>query len=608
VTHKRSGTDGAITRKPRRRTTLIPPQSIAALRRQEWELADFIDNAAVGLHWLGPDGRIIWANRTELTMLGYTAEEYIGRHIADFHLSQDAVRDILERLKRNQTLRDYEAQLRCKDGGIKHVVISANVLWLNGRFVHTRTFTRDITEQKLAQQALQRAHDELEQRVRERTAELVRANGELYAEVLHRQQADQILSRLAAIVESSGDAIMSLTLGGRILTWNRGAEQLYGYAAEEIEGRRIVQLVPSERQEHVLKLFEQIHAGESIDHDESICLRKDGARVEVLVSMWPIRNSAGAVTGASLIARDVAERHRLQQQLAQAQKFEMIGQLAAGIAHEINTPVQYIGNNIGFVEQGFASLQRFIVASQELIERVRLGTAGLEDAQRVQALSSELDIPYFQKEIGDALAQSKDGVARVARIVRSIKELAHPGQGRKTPVDLRRLIDSALTMTRNEWKFIADATTEFDTDLPVVMGIEDELHQVLVNILINAAQAIEEVANDGTGAKGEIAVSARHDGDWVEIRIRDTGPGIPEAARPKLFEPFFTTKEVGKGTGQGLAIARSVIADRHGGTLTFTSESGKGTTFIIRLPAGAPSEPAQPGRWQDAPANGSVRR
>jgi signal transduction histidine kinase len=301
-------------------------------------------------------------------------------------------------------------------------------------------------------------------------------------------------------------------------------------------------------------------------------MRKDGTVIEVMVNVSPIRDQAGNVIGASHIAWDITERKRLERQLAQAQKLESIGQLAAGIAHEINTPIQYIGDNARFLQDALSDLHRVIAAQ------------GQPDAS-----AGDVDLEYLQQETPKAIQQLLEGVSQVARIVRAMKEFSHPGATEKLPVDLNRAIESTLVVSRNEWKYVADVETDLARDLPQVPCLAGEINQVLLNLIVNAAHAIDDVVKT-TGGKGRITVSTRRDGDWAEIRVADTGCGIPEAIRSRIFDPFFTTKDVGKGSGQGLSIAHTVIVRNHGGTIQFFSEMGSGTTFVVRLPLHAGGE------------------
>jgi signal transduction histidine kinase len=220
---------------------------------------------------------------------------------------------------------------------------------------------------------------------------------------------------------------------------------------------------------------------------------------------------------------------------------------------------------------------------KELLDAAKAGEVTKGIIAEVQESIEKTDIAYLNEEIPKAIQQSIEGVERVTGIVRAMKEFSHPGTKEKELIDINKAIENTLTVSRNEWKYIADVVTEFDPSLPLVPCLPGEFNQVILNIIINAAQAIAE--KNGTSAgKGNIRVSTLKQNGWAEIRISDTGPGIPEQIRSKIFDPFFTTKEVGKGTGQGLAIARSIIVDKHGGSITFDTISGEGTIFLLRLP------------------------
>ena len=297
------------------------------------------------------------------------------------------------------------------------------------------------------------------------------------------------------------------------------------------------------------------------------------------------------------------EQEAAQGQLVQAQKLESIGQLAAGIAHEINTPTQFIGDNLRFLQDAFAELMLPLAGSRGAdCGGQDAGSGGQGDS--ASPFPCPEDVEYLVEEIPKAIAQSLEGVERVANIVRSMKEFSHPGTDEMQPVNLNKALECTLTVCRNEWKYVADAAMDFDPHLPPVHCLPGECNQVFLNLIINAAHAIADKQGAGPTQKGTITVSTHADGDWIEVRVSDTGTGIAEEHRSKVFDPFFTTKEVGRGTGQGLAIARSVIVGKHGGGLSFDTETGRGTTFIVRLPPGprvtqvlgAPAPHRAPGR------------
>jgi signal transduction histidine kinase len=292
-----------------------------------------------------------------------------------------------------------------------------------------------------------------------------------------------------------------------------------------------------------------------------------------------------------------AKRHELQEsldhlrkaqsELLQAQKLESVGRLASGIAHEINTPIQFVTDSVTFVQDAFRDLVPLIDKYRRLRRSVAAGRVDPQLVADLEEAEDTTDLDYLMENAPGALERSIDGLGRVAALVRSMKEFAHP-EMRKVTADVNHAVSTTLTIARNEYKYFADLETDLGV-LPAVPCYLGELNQVFLNIIVNAAHAIE-AALPAPGERGRLQVQTRLEGDVVRISISDTGTGIPEEIRNLIFDPFFTTKEVGKGTGQGLSIAHAVIVDKHGGTLTFDSELGRGTTFHIRLPV----EPVKP--------------
>lgn len=282
------------------------------------------------------------------------------------------------------------------------------------------------------------------------------------------------------------------------------------------------------------------------------------------------------------------ELEAAQSDLLHAEKLASIGRLAAGIAHEINTPTQFVGDNTRFLKDAFEDLTKLLKVCQQILSKAKDGPVDNELCAQAAAISEEIDLEYLTDEIPTAIDQALEGVDRVSNIVRSMKEFSHPGSEGKTRIDINHAIESTATVSKNEWKYCAKLVTNFDPNLPEVPCLPGEFNQVILNILVNGAHAIMSRNGENSNELGEITVSTRADGEFAEIRIGDTGCGMPDEIRDKIFEPFFTTKEVGKGTGQGLAVARSVIVDKHQGTIRVESEQGKGTTFIIRLPLTEP--------------------
>jgi two-component system sensor histidine kinase/response regulator len=288
------------------------------------------------------------------------------------------------------------------------------------------------------------------------------------------------------------------------------------------------------------------------------------------------------------ISVDVTQQKNLELERVQAQKLESVGRLAAGVAHEINTPVQFVSDNVEFVRTSMTDVAAVIRAYRNLKLSVQSAGGSLEALQFAEEAEKAADLDYIMDNMPGALASSLEGLGRIATIVRSMKEFAHPDRAQQSLADLNQAIRSTLVIANNEYKYVAEIDAQF-ADLPPVPCYLGEVNQVVLNLLVNASHAISDVVKD-SGRRGKITVRTRLDGNEVEIAIGDTGTGIPEAARDKIFDPFFTTKVVGKGTGQGLAIAHSVIVNKHGGTLRFETECGKGTTFFIRLPIAVRAE------------------
>jgi signal transduction histidine kinase len=252
------------------------------------------------------------------------------------------------------------------------------------------------------------------------------------------------------------------------------------------------------------------------------------------------------------------------------QKLESVGRLAAGIAHEINTPIQFVGDNLRFLAEAFDDLTGILAAYR----------AG--DPEAAAAAEAMADIEFLAAEVPEALAQTLDGVDRVAGIVRAMKAFGHPGDEEKAPADLNEAVRNTLVVASSETKYVARVVTDLG-GLPPVWCHLGDINQVLLNLIVNAAHAVS-AAVGATGELGTITVRTRAEGDEAVIEVVDTGCGIlPEIAH-RVFEPFFTTKHAGSGTGQGLALAYSLVVDRHGGSITFASRSGEGTTFTVRLP------------------------
>ncbi|MGO9976402.1 MAG: ATP-binding protein [Solirubrobacteraceae bacterium] len=277
-----------------------------------------------------------------------------------------------------------------------------------------------------------------------------------------------------------------------------------------------------------------------------------------------------------------AARERLEIELRLAQKLEAVGELAAGIAHEINTPIQFVGDTLRFLDGATADLMQLLAAYADLRDAVEAGRPHAEELQRVGAAEQDIDVDYVQERLPVAFLRAMGGIDRVATIVRAMRRFAHASSGAMAPTDINEGLRSTLVVATNVYKYVAEVDLQLQ-ELPQVVCDAGEINQVFLNLIVNAAQAIEDVVGE-TGERGTIAVQTESAGDDVVISVRDSGCGIPPEVAARVFDPFFTTKEVGRGSGQGLALAHAIVVDRHHGRITFRSEEHGGTTFVVRLP------------------------
>lgn len=419
------------------------------------------------------------------------------------------------------------------------------------------------------------------------SAPVVDKNGVYYGriwnfrDITEQKRNQEALKQLSLAVEQSPSSVLITDPQGSISYVNRKFTECTGYRPEEVIGKnpRILNAghCPVELYRNLWATITQGRAW----NGELCNKKKNGEIFWESATITPMTNPKGQITHFLAVKEDITEKRALESQLRHAQKMEGIGQLAAGIAHEINTPTQFVMDNLTFLKDSWKSAyvlaQRYRGAVSEAAEQLPPGVAaGLQEAER------NCDLEFIIAEVPRAIDQSLDGARRVARIVRAMKEFSHPDSAEKTATDLNKAIESTVTVARNEWKYVSEVVREFDDQLPPVVCYPGDINQVVLNLIVNAAHAIKETVKEGQ--KGKITIRTRRQGEFVEISVTDTGNGIPEAIRDRIYEPFFTTKEVGKGTGQGLALAYTVIVKKHAGKIWFETEIGKGTTFFITLP------------------------
>jgi PAS domain S-box-containing protein len=608
-----------------------------ASAESESDLADFFENAAIPLHWVDGNGIILRANRAELEFLGYDAAEYVGRPIAEFHADSDVICGILARLIRGEALRDEPARMRAKDGSIKHVRITSNVLRRNGEFIHTRCITRDVSAEqeaadylegmlegfvaydaewrmtymnRAAEEILGRDRrevlgktwhqafphavgnpvDQMYQRVMaarrgermeycyaqyghrwlEISASPVATGGVAvyFRDVSERKRAEQASARLAAIVESSEDAIISKSLDGVIESWNAAAERMYGYSAEEAIGQSILIVIPPERHSEETEILARLRRGERLEHYDTVRRRKNGELFDVSLTVSPLRDASGTVVGASKIARDISERKRAEQALEDANRYK--DEFLAMLAHELRNPLAPVSN---------------------ALQLMRVVDPASTQATHARAI--------MERQLAH-LVRLVDDLMEVSRITRGKIEL------RREELLLSSVMLSAVETARPA---LEAARHNLRIDMPAeAIEIEGDfvrLAQVIANLLGNAAKYTDE--------GGEISLEAERRGGEAVIRVRDNGIGIEPEMLPRIFDMFAqvpaSQRRSQGGLGIGLALARALV-EMHGGHIEAKSAGrGRGSEFTVRLPARVSrAAAAKPASGTASPHSPSRRR
>jgi PAS domain S-box-containing protein len=600
-----------------------------AVQYPESELRDFVENVSVPLHWVGEDGTILWANAAEMNFLGYSPEEYIGHSITEFHADEAVIADILNRLKNDEKLSGYEARMLRKDGSIRYVSINSSVYRREGRFTHTRCVTLDITDQKRAGDLNQRlaaivessddaiigknlqgiilswnrgaerifgytaeevigkhisliaAPDKVDEipGILERVARgervdhyetkrktkdgrilsvsltvspirdasgVVIAASKVARDTTERSINSDLRERLAAIVESSDDAIVSKDLNGIIRSWNSGAERLFGYTAEEIIGKHISTIAAPERVDEIPNILDRIRRGERVDHYQTKRKAKDGRIITVSLTVSPIRDASGIVVGASKVARDITDRERQEQALREANEA---------------------------LTRSNADLQQFAYSASH----------DLQEPLRMVSTYSEMLLQEFGDKLGadgaEYIGYTRQGAIRMEHLLRDLRAYTVASTSGQEPTEF---IDAAAVLD----KALADLQTAINetgasiiaAPLPHVRLHEFQLEQLFQNLIGNAIRY-------RSNSSPEIYIGATPQGSEWLFSVKDNGIGISPQYKEQVFELFKRLHSAAQypGTGLGLAICKRII-ERAGGRIWVESELGRGSTFFFTLP------------------------
>ncbi|WP_068458136.1 MULTISPECIES: MHYT domain-containing protein [unclassified Oleiphilus] len=398
-----------------------------------------------------------------------------------------------------------------------------------------------------------------------------------------RRKSASLMQRENAVISSLADALLVLNEQGDVDTYNVSAQRLFGAEHSPIETKNILDLIPELGSFAALEDWEHsdLERGASGLTLQFSTYSDAGTNYyEVVFSRLFFNESLHYVA----MIRDITARMIMEQQLRQAQKLESIGQLAAGIAHEINTPIQYVSDNMSFMKKASGH----VLQAVEMYRQIVSGCCDENSKQQVEDLEKMLKkakFSFITQEIPKSIDQSLEGLGRVSTIVRAMKSFSHASEGNFSAADVKEALESTTTICRNEWKYLAHLKLDIEPDIPPVQLILDEFNQVILNLVVNAAHAIEDrLKAEQSSDLGQIDVIAKIEAEFLRIDVRDNGCGIPKEIQERVFEPFFTTKAVGKGTGQGLNIAYSVIVEKHKGRLELESTMGEGSCFSVFVP------------------------
>ena len=459
---------------------------------------------------------------------------------------------------------------------LKLLVIFAELL--------TNAKLRSLHEERLiaARNAALESYDLIEIRIKQRTHELASANQKLQSEITWRMQ---LIRDLETIQNSISAILIAVDERNQVTRWNSAAEKAFGLNSPETVGKTFYDLTLTWDWNIVrTSVVECLSTQKSYRAANVGYVNADGRDSLLMLTVSPLQDNLREQAGYIILGEDITEIKTLEAQLSQTAKMEAVGQLAAGIAHEINTPTQYVSDSTTFLREVFHDLPTLFVTVEGLCASE--SSFSPKAVQQLKDVLRDIDLTFIQRELPATFSRIETGIDKISSIVKAMNRFAYCGIDEKKMTDINELLENALIISQNEWKYVAKLSKDFENDLNCVMCSPGDLSQVFLNVIINAAHAIEEKVRD-TMETGTITVSTRNAEGCVEIRIADTGVGVPEHLQDKIFNLFFTTKTIGKGTGQGLAIAYDTIVNKHNGRILFESRPGTGSSFLIRIPTNA---------------------
>ena len=396
-----------------------------------------------------------------------------------------------------------------------------------------------------------------------------------------RERFEQVYRQNVRLIDEMSSAAIGIDKHDLITHWNHQAELYFGIGKSDAINKRLFELdILCDWPVIIAKLYDSLNKKEKNEKFDVSYKRSNEENDRILsIAITPFIEPNGSFTGYLLLLDDITEKKHLEKRHQQSMYLESIGQLSAGIAHEINTPMQYISDNLNFLRESFND-------TAKALRRIKKSLlSNTLDEDKLNTIFKEADFEYLSEELPLAFSQTTEGVNRVCSIVKAMKEYSHPNSEEKVATNLNSCIESTITISKHTWKYHSDMEVDLDPNLKDVMCHAGPFNEVILNIIVNAADAIKDrIEKDDSLNKGTIKIQTLGKEEFAEIRISDTGGGIPQSIQEKIFDPFFTTKAIGKGTGQGLALSYSIIKERHNGELHFETVPGESTTFILQLP------------------------
>jgi PAS domain S-box-containing protein len=536
------------------RITIERKKLYKALKEGEEKYRTLLENLPAGIFRisLSDQGRVVQGNRTMALMHGFdSVEQLLNANIDEFFFSEDDRENLKQNIIKNTKVKNKLIRLKKADGELFWGSISATAHfdeagvpdWIDG-------IVEDVTDRIESEQERNRINEELD-----------------------------------LLINSFQSIIIGVSANDCITRWNPSAEKIFGIKASDILGKRFYEADINWSREIIYEAIGNcIITGKSIRVNDMKFEDINGKSGILGLAINPLKSGGDELKGFMILGKDITEQRILETQSLQSTKLEAIGQLAAGVAHEINTPLQYVGDNLKFINKSFTGIFNMLDIYETAYANITDTDKVTDIIKQGEDMRKKIKLPFLLEQLPKALEQSLEGIVKVSSIVQSMKAFSHPGSGSKMPSDINRAIENTVTVSRNEWKYECDLQLDLDPDLTNVPCFESEFNQVILNLIVNAKDAIVEAKENNKIEAGLIIIRTTRDESFAIIRVEDNGGGIPDKIKDKIFDPFFTTKEVGKGTGQGLPISHSIIVEKHGGMLYVESETGRGTTFIIKLP------------------------